>query len=234
MRLLDSTLRFPSPLSVDGFMPLAIGGDLSVERLILAYSNGIFPWQDEPLVWYSPHPRSVVFPHDFKASKSLKKSVRNKGFLLKIDSDFRGVMRCCKETKRRGEDSSWISDYFIESYCELHNVGLAHSFEIYAKSDCNLVGGLYGVSLGAVFMGESMFAKVSDASKVAFFYLVEFCKKFNFDFIDAQVQNPHLSSLGAIEISKIEYLSLLQNALQKPTLQCSWQSLADILLESMK
>lgn len=218
--ILDSSLVFPHPLESSGFEPLAIGGDLSVERLLLAYSNGIFPWQDEPIVWYSPEPRAILELGDFKLTKSLKKSIKNKNFLLKIDTDFTLVMQNCKEIKRKRESGTWISDYFIESYTRLHKLGLAHSFEIYQSSE--LVGGLYGVSLGGVFMGESMFAKVSDASKVAFFYLVEFCKAHNFDFIDAQVQNPHLQSLGVKEISKIEYLSRLESSLKKPTLQGKW------------
>ncbi|MWV61401.1 leucyl/phenylalanyl-tRNA--protein transferase [Helicobacter saguini] len=221
IRLLDESLYFPSPFNVDGFRPLALGGDLSVERLLLAYSNGIFPWQDSPIVWYSPNPRAILELNDFRLTKSLKKSIKNKNFSLKIDTNFALVMQNCKEIKRKNENSTWISDYFIESYTRLHKLGLGHSFEIYQGGE--LVGGLYGVSLGGVFMGESMFAKVSDASKVAFFYLVEFCKAHNFDFIDAQVQNPHLQSLGVKEISKIEYLSRLESSLKKPTLQGKWR-----------
>lgn len=220
MRILDNTLTFPHPLESSGFEPLAIGGDLSVERLLLAYSNGIFPWQDEPLVWYSPHPRAILQLQDFRLTKSLKKSIKNKNFSVRLDTNFTSVMRNCKEIKRKNEASTWISEYFIESYTRLFTLGLAHSFEVYLASE--LVGGLYGVSLGGVFMGESMFAKVSDASKVAFFYLVEFCKAHNFDFIDAQVQNAHLQRLGVCEISKVEYLARLESSLKKPTLRGAW------------
>ncbi len=222
---LDSALVFPNPALADGFEPLAIGGDLSAQRLLLAYASGIFPWQDNPIVWYSPDPRAVLFLEDFKLSKSLQKSIRNKGFTLRIDEGFADVISAC--AKRTNGESTWISAGFVEAYTRLFDLGIAHSFGIFqgdSLGEERLVGGLYGVSLGGAFMGESMFARVSDASKVAMYYLVEFCKAHKFDFIDAQIQNPYLQTLGVREIPRKKYLKMLRDALTKPTLQGKWHN----------
>jgi leucyl/phenylalanyl-tRNA--protein transferase len=198
---------------------VGIGGDLSSERLLLAYSNGIFPWfeNDEEILWWSPDPRMVLFPEKFKISKSLRQSIRNKGFELKIDFDFESVIHACSQIQRPEGEGTWITPGMHQAYMELYHKGYAHSFEIYQND--RLVGGLYGVSLGKAFFGESMFSKVSDASKVALYHLINFAKQNNFLFIDAQVETEHLKRMGAENISRTQFISLLRKSQQsKPIL----------------
>ncbi|MEI6433577.1 MAG: leucyl/phenylalanyl-tRNA--protein transferase [Bacteroidota bacterium] len=192
---------------------IAIGGDLSVERIICAYSQGIFPWfMEEGIVyWYSPDPRMVLFPEKFHKSESLNRILKSGKFSVRIDTGFEDVIRACASTKRTNEDGGWINESFTEAYHELYRRGLAHSVETYYRNE--LVGGLYGVSLGAAFFGESMFFRMPNASKVAFAALVEFCLQHGLTFIDCQVETSHLRSLGASTVSRTEYLKLLEKAL---------------------
>lgn len=201
-------LSFPDPLrhtSEEGIV--AYGGDLSPSRLMLAYRMGIFPWYsvNDPILWWSPNPRLILELDDFKLNRSLRKKIPQ--FEIRFDSAFSEVIRECATAPRRGQNGSWIVPEMIEAYENLHALGYAHSVETYQNGV--LVGGLYGVSLGKVFCGESMFAKVSDASKVALAVLVEYLKRLEFDFIDCQVPTEHLKSLGAKEISRTVFLERL-------------------------
>ena len=213
---------FPDPREAEDNFPLAFGGDLNPNRLILAYSKGIFPWynKNDPILWWSPNPRLVLYPDDFKLSKSLKRVIKSKKFEIRIDSNFRAVIENCSKVPRNGQNGTWIIPEVIDAYCNLFELGYAHSFEAYL--DGEVVGGLYGISLGKAFFGESMFAKSSNASKVAFSYLVDFLKDRDFDFIDCQVPTEHLKSLGAIEISRDRFLDELENTLTKPTSLGNW------------
>lgn len=201
-------LTFPDPrdASEDGIV--AYGGDLSPSRLIRAYQNGIFPWYgaDDPILWWSVDPRLILELKDFKLRPSLKK--RMKHFTYKFDTAFDEVMRECSKVPRLGQDGTWIQPEIIEAYTVLHGMGKAHSVEAYL--DGKLVGGAYGVVVGGVFCGESMFARVSDASKAAFAVLVEHLKHWGYDFIDCQVPTSHLKSLGAKEVAREYFLMRLQ------------------------
>jgi leucyl/phenylalanyl-tRNA--protein transferase len=201
---------------------VAIGGDLSVERLLQAYSQGIFPWfvEDEDFFWYSPDPRLVLLPGQYKTQDSLRRIIRKNLFEVRFDTDFGQVIRSCSLAGRPGQDGTWISCEFIEAYTELHRRGFAHSVETYHNG--NLVGGLYGLSIGAAFFGESMFFTMSNASKVAFQSLVEHCKQQEVKFIDCQVETSHLVSLGAGLIPRKDYLLMLEEAVKKPTLKGPW------------
>ena len=189
---------------------VAVGGDFHPQRLLNAYENGIFPWYIDEynyIHWFSPQKRMVLKPEDFKVSKSLKKSILNKGFVIKSNENFEEVIKSCANIKRKHEDSTWISDEFIEAYTNLHHLDIAFSIECYLNEE--LVGGLYGILIGDVFCGESMFAKVTDASKVAFYHLCQQAKQNGIKLIDCQVYNEHLASLGASEISRDEYFNFL-------------------------
>ena len=202
---------------------IAVGGDLSVNRLIQAYAHGIFPWfvNEDEFYWFSPDPRLVMFPEQFKISDSLRRIVKSDLFEVRFDTNFGKVIRACSAANRPGQDGSWISTEFIQAYTELHLHGYAHSVETYFKG--KLVGGLYGVSLGAAFFGESMFFSKSNASKVAFCSLVDYCKLHNFRFIDCQVATSHLVSLGAKPVPRKDYLEKLDEALKKPTVKGPWK-----------
>ena len=189
---------------------VAVGGDLHPQRLLNAYENGIFPWYIDEynyIHWFSPQKRMVLKPEDFKVSKSLKKSILNKGFKIKSNENFEEVIKSCANIKRKHEDSTWISDEFIEAYTNLHHLDIAFSIECYLNEE--LVGGLYGLLIGDIFCGESMFAKVTDASKVAFYHLCQQAQQNGIKLIDCQVYNDHLASLGASEISREEYFEIL-------------------------
>ena len=190
---------------------LAAGGDLSPERLLNAYSLGIFPWynEDDPILWWSPDPRSIVIPSKFTPSRSLKKAIRNSGIRVTTDTCFTEVMESCALPRKDGL-GTWINDDMIASYTELHNMGYAHSVECWL--DGELVGGLYGISIGRAFFGESMFSRVSNASKIAFAHLCSNLDESGFSIIDCQVHNPHLESLGAVEIPRSEFLTYLEDA----------------------
>jgi len=187
---------------------IAGGGDLSTKRLIAAYKQGIFPWyeEDQPILWWSPNPRSVIFPEQLRVSRSLRKTLRKNRFQVTLDQDFEQVIRACSGP-RIDSQGTWITPEMINAYVELHRQGLAHSVETWL--DGKLVGGLYGISLGRVFFGESMFSWESDASKVAFAHLCRQLHDWQFGLIDCQVPNEHIKSLGSVEIPLTEFKKLL-------------------------
>ncbi len=188
---------------------LVAGGDLTPERLIEAYSKGIFPWfeDDQPILWWSPAPRAVLYPAEFTPSRSLKKTLRKKTFTITFDTAFQEVISSCSKPRPSG-DGTWITADMMDAYTQLHQLGYAHSVEAWDGKE--LVGGLYGICLGSIFFGESMFSTKSDASKVAFCSLVEHCNLKNIDLIDCQVANPHLASLGAVDICRTTFKKHLQ------------------------
>jgi len=214
--------QFPDPRTADADGLLAAGGDLSLESLITAYSHGIFPWYDKhsPILWWSPDPRLVLFPSRFKMSASLKQRIRSGKFEVKTDCNFEAVIDHCAETRRKGQRGTWITDDMKKAYISLHHEGLAHSFETYHED--KLAGGLYGVSLGRAFFGESMFHLITDASKIALAALVNWSIGHDFHFIDAQQSTNHLKSLGAEEIHREEFLKLLTEAIQFSTVKGKW------------
>lgn len=220
--LLSDKIAFPPQHLAEKEGLLAIGGDLSEKRLLLAYQMGIFPWysQDEPIMWWSPNPRLVMYPQELKISRSLKKVIRRNTFTLKIDTAFDDVIQACAGVRRKKQDGTWIVDDMITAYRNLHDSGFAHSFE--AWKDDVLVGGLYGVSLGRCFFGESMFSYQSNASKVSLAFLVDFLLQRSFELIDCQVTTEHLLSVGAREIPRKQFLKELAAALKKPTLRGKW------------
>ena len=219
---LNSECVFPNPLLSEDNGLLAIGGDLSPNRLLEAYRNGIFPWynEGEPLMWWSLNPRMLLFPEEFRCSKSLKRCIKSGKYEVRIDTAFEKVMRQCATVERCGQDGTWITGEMIEAYTQLHEMGFAHSFEAYY--DDELVGGLYGVSLGAAFFGESMFARMADASKVCFATLVDFATCNDFIYIDAQQETEHLASLGAKCVDKEDFLAMLFLSNQRETLRGKW------------
>lgn len=209
MFILDHKIIFPPVDLANEEGVLAIGGDLSTNRLLLAYKSGIFPWynQDEPIVWYSPAKRMVLFPKELKISKSMRQVIRNEEYNLTFNLNFKEVITKCMQIKRKTQEGTWITNEMYVAYQELHKIGVAKSVEVY-QNDV-LVGGLYGVDLGSVFCGESMFSEKSNASKIAFIYLVKKLEKENYSLIDCQVYNEHLASLGAREIPREEFLKML-------------------------
>lgn len=210
MYFLTDKLEFPAPETANRFGVVAVGGDLSVERLMLAYRGGIFPWfnENEPIVWHSPKKRMVLFPGELKVSKSMRNILNRQVFAVTINRDFKSVIRHCREVERPDQDGTWITSEMVNAYCELHEHGHAMSVEVWLNDE--LVGGLYGVNLGAVFCGESMFSKLPNASKVAFIYLTTFLQANGCGLIDCQVYNPHLESLGAREIDRSDFLKMLR------------------------
>jgi leucyl/phenylalanyl-tRNA--protein transferase len=209
MYLLSSDLVFPPVQLADQDGVLAIGGDLSTERLLLAYKSGIFPWynQGEPIIWYSPNPRMVLFPENLKISKSMSQVIRKGEFTITFNQHFSEVISNCKNVYRQGQGGTWITNEMQLAYMQLHKKGIAKSVEVWLNNE--LVGGLYGIDLGHIFCGESMFSKVNNASKIAFVYLVQKLEKENYQLIDCQVYNNHLASLGAEEITRNEFLKFL-------------------------
>ncbi len=211
MNYLSAKLWFPNPNEADEDGLLAIGGDLSTERLLLGYHSGIFPWFDDaqPIMWWSPDPRMVLFPSNFKVSKSLQKTIHRNKFRVTFNTCFSDIIKNCSSIKRDGQAGTWITDEMLESYSELHQQGHVLSVEVWKGNE--LVGGLYGIDLPEkkVFCGESMFATVSDASKVGFYHLIEKLKSDNYKLIDCQMYTPHLESLGADEIPRKEFLNFL-------------------------
>jgi leucyl/phenylalanyl-tRNA--protein transferase len=201
---------------------VAIGGDLSVERLLQAYSSGIFPWfmEEDTVFWFSPDPRMILFPDQVKTSDSLMRIIRSNRFKVTFDTLFDQVIRRCASATRPGQDGTWISQEFIDAYNALHQKGYAHSVEVFYQDE--LIGGLYGVSLGAAFFGESMFYSAGNASKVAFHALVERCRQLGFSFIDCQMETDHLLSLGATLVERKKFLLLLEDSLKKETILGNW------------
>ncbi len=213
---------FPDPEEADSDGIIALGGDLSEERLISAYASGIFPWYSEgqPILWWSPDPRMILFPGKFKRSKSLRRTVNKNVFEVTFDKNFDEVIEQCAAVRENNFEGTWITEDMKEAYKKLHKSGYAHSVETW--KDGKLAGGLYGVSLGGVFFGESMFHLVTDASKVALWYLVELMLKWDFDFIDVQQETNHLKNLGAIPVERKKFLTLLKTSLKKPTKRGLW------------
>ena len=213
-------LIFPHPSLANEDGILAVGGDLSCERLLLAYRNGIFPWftEDDPILWWSPDPRCVLFPKDIKISKSMKKFLRKQLYEVTFDTCFKDVITMCAELRR---DNTWITSDIIDSYCKLHNLGFAHSIETWHEGA--LVGGLYGVSLGKCFFGESMFSVMENASKTALITLSQKLEEKDFLLIDCQVHSKHLESLGAVNIDRDKFLKYLERGLAHKTLRGNWE-----------
>lgn len=219
---LSDELSFPHPsLATEGGL-LAVGGDLRPQRLILAYSHGIFPWYSEgrPILWWCPSPRLVLFPDELHVSRSLRKKMRQRPFEITFDRAFDAVMDACAEVDRPGQDGTWITAEMRQAYIRLFEMGLAHSIEAWEGTE--LVGGLYGVSLGGTFYGESMFAKRTDASKVAFVTLVEQLQRWDFDLVDCQVVTEHLLRFGAREIELAEFLERLRQSVGRQTRRGPW------------
>ncbi len=206
---------------------LAVGGDLSVERLVSAYQQGIFPWYSEgqPILWWSPDPRMVLKPKDIKVSRSLAKTIRKKEFEVTFDQRFKDVITACSESrieKGQEQNDTWILNEMIAAYVQLHKAGYAHSVECWQEG--KLVGGLYGLAIGNVFFGESMFSRVSNASKIAFVSLAQEIEQWGFQLIDCQVYTSHLESLGASMISRKKFLNLLQQHASNHSTTSSWQT----------
>lgn len=220
-QLYDDEFRFPDPMDSEPDGLLAIGGDLSVQRLINAYATGVFPWYErKPILWWSPDPRTILIPNEFKISKSLKRVIRSGKFEVRMDTAFSRVIDTCGRISREGENGTWITTDMKQAYKRLFVLGVAHSVETYHNH--HLVGGLYGVSIGKAFFGESMFHTETDASKVAFAALSRWLFDRDFMFIDCQMHTDHLQSLGAMDIPKAEYLELLAKAISFPTLKGKW------------
>jgi leucyl/phenylalanyl-tRNA--protein transferase len=207
---------FPNPSYASNEGLLAYGGDLSPTRLITAYTKGIFPWYNEhdPILWWSPNPRFILEFDEFKLSKSLEKTIKKNLFEIKFDTNFRQVMIECSKIPRVGQKGTWILSEVIDAYCTLFDMGFAHSFEAYYEGE--LVGGGYGVDIGDIFCGESMFAKKSDASKVALYHLVQRLKTNGFRFIDCQIPTPHLKTLGAKEVCREDFLQWVKESINNP------------------
>ena len=211
MYYLSPDLFFPPVDQANRDGILAIGGELSSERLQLAYKSGIFPWFEdgEPIMWWSPNPRMVLFLDELIVSKSMRNILNRNIFKVTLNQNFRDVISNCQNVERDGQNGTWITNDMIEAYCKLHDLGMANSVEVWQNEE--LVGGLYGIDLGHVFCGESMFSIVSNASKVAFIALVNHLKKENYKLLDCQVYNPHLESLGCREIDRIDFMKILKS-----------------------
>ncbi|MDQ1276976.1 MAG: Leucyl/phenylalanyl-tRNA--protein transferase [Thermodesulfobacteriota bacterium] len=229
---LTEEIVFPPPrLASEGGL-LAVGGDLAPERLILAYRNGIFPWynEGEPILWWSPDPRFVLFPDRLKISRSMRGLLKKNLFTVTFDTSFREVIAACQETRRGRGEGTWITAAMTAAYIRLHELGLAHSVEAWREK--TLVGGLYGVSLGKCFFGESMFTQVPNASKAALITLVETLGRYDFRLIDCQVYTDHLRRLGAEMMSREDFLQVLREALAYETLRGNWRFLNNKSLSS--
>ncbi|HRX16844.1 MAG TPA: leucyl/phenylalanyl-tRNA--protein transferase [Spirochaetota bacterium] len=221
---LDDNLIFPDPNKAPADGLLAYGGDLTTDRLLFAYRSGIFPWyNEEPILWWSPNPRFVVFPDKVYVSRSMRKILEKNVFTITVDTAFEQVINNCADIPRAGQPGTWITEEMIEAYCRLFDEGYAHSFEAWKNGE--LVGGLYGLSMGSIFFGESMFTFASNASKAAFLSMASFVKKMGFSLIDSQVHTPHVETLGGESISRRKYLEILKNGLQQNDVTGSWSEL---------
>ena len=211
MHFLTKDIYFPPVEEASPEGILAVGGDLSIERLLLAYKSGIFPWfeEDEPILWWAPEERMVLFFEDLKISKSMRNVLNQNKFKVTFNTAFKEVISNCKKIVRKDQPGTWITDEMVEAYCKLHEIGVAKSVEVWLNNE--LVGGLYGVDLGHIFCGESMFSKVSNASKIAFIHLVKFLEQNNYRILDCQVYNDHLASLGCVEIDRDDFMMVLQH-----------------------
>ncbi|MBL7178760.1 MAG: leucyl/phenylalanyl-tRNA--protein transferase [Pseudomonadota bacterium] len=220
--LLSENISFPPPHFASKEGLLAVGGDLSQQRLLLAYRMGIFPWfsDDEPILWWSPHPRLVLYPEEIRVSKTLKKIIRKNTFHITMDSAFEQVIQSCAKIRIEKNEGTWIVQKMIDAYCKLHGSGFAHSVEAWYQGE--LAGGIYGISLGKCFFGESMFSRISNASNVTLVKLVEYLKALSFDMLDCQITTAHLLRFGAREIPRAVFLKQLKKSLTAPTLQGRW------------
>lgn len=216
-------LIFPDPRLAEPSGLLGVGGDLSADRLLLAYENGIFPWfsEGQPILWWSPDPRMVLYPDQLHVPRSLRKRMRRGDYTFTFDRSFGEVIRACSRSPRPGQEGTWITDEMVEAYEELHERGIAHSVE--AWQDGELVGGLYGVAIGRCFAGESMFTVAPDASKSAFVTLVEHLRDWGFTVVDCQVHTEHLERFGAIEVPRERFLEDLREARIPPVPQPVWR-----------
>lgn len=246
--VLDELQRidFPAPDESNADGIIASGGNLSPGMLLSAYSQGAFPWysENEPILWWNPNPRCVLFPEKLHVSKRMERTLRSGRFVIRSDSSFKAVIKNCAGIKRRHEEGTWIDDDIISGYCQLHELGWAHSIEAWLPADelgseiveqrgggglhfaddgMALVGGLYGISLGHCFFGESMFSKVADASKAAFISMVRVLSRAEIEIIDCQMTTPHLTSLGAEEISRTQYMHKLNELKSYPDLRGQWR-----------
>lgn len=221
-RLPESHL-FPPPDHAEPDGLLAVGGDLHPRRVLMAYAQGIFPWysEDDPILWFSPDPRFVMEPGALHVGRSLKKRIRRGDYEIRLDTAFTEVIRACRAAWRPGQSGTWITDDMEDTYNELHRMGFAHSAE--AWQDGELVGGLYGVAIGRVFSGESMFAQASDASKVAFVWLVRQLAHWNFDLVDCQIETEHLTRFGAQPMPRTDFLDRLNAGLRQPRQTMPWR-----------
>jgi leucyl/phenylalanyl-tRNA--protein transferase len=221
---LSDSLLFPPPALAREDGLLAVGGDLSVPRLLFAYQQGIFPWYSpgEPILWWSPDPRLVLIPEEFHLARRLARTIRQEVFRVTFDTDFERVIRACAQTRRKEGHGTWLDEAMISAYGELHDLGYAHSVE--CRQNGELVGGLYGVSLGAMFFGESMFSLVPDSSKIALAALVDRLRGWDFELIDCQVGTGHLQRLGAREISGAEFSTRLARAVAGPSRLGPWRN----------
>ncbi|MDP6979929.1 MAG: leucyl/phenylalanyl-tRNA--protein transferase [Myxococcota bacterium] len=213
---------FPDPRGADPATGLvAIEGDLAPERLLSAYAHGIFPWYNQaPILWFSPDPRMLLRFEDLRINRTLRKNLRRRRFDVRLDTSFSQVIRACAQVPRPGQEGTWISDEVIAGYEALHELGFAHSVEAFRED--RLVGGMYGVSIGAAFFGESMFASESEASKVAFVHLARQLEAWQFDFLDCQVHTEHTERFGARECSRDEFLAILDATLERETRRGQW------------
>lgn len=222
---LNTSSVFPDPSYANGEGLLAIGGDLSPERLLSAYSNGIFPWphgKEYPLLWFSPDPRTVLLPADFHISRSLKKLLKKCPFEVRFDTAFEQVMQACAAIKRKDEADTWITTEMTEAYTGLHHLGFAHSVECWREGV--LRGGLHGISLGAAFFGESLFSYEDNASKVALTALLQQLDAWEFHFVDCQMRTNLVVQFGALEWKRVHFIEMLNKALQLPTRRGKWNS----------
>lgn len=221
------SIRFPHPSTAMDDGLLAVGGTLSRERLLLAYTYGIFPWYNpgESILWWHPDPRFVIFTDSIKVSKSMRSYFNKEKYRVTFDTCFQDVMLQCKTVPRDGQQGTWISGEFIDAYTDLHEIGLGHSVEVWEGDE--LIGGLYGVSLGNVFFGESMFSKRSNSSKFALITLAKILRRRGFSIIDCQMPTDHLKSMGGEFISRKQFLHLLRLSSLQKTLHGSWKSLMD-------
>jgi leucyl/phenylalanyl-tRNA--protein transferase len=217
------SLAFPDPRLATDEGLLAYGGDLSSDRLMTGYKKGIFPWysQGDPILWWSPNPRLILYPNKFKVRKSFRRVLRSGKFTVTFDKKFPEVIKYCANVPREGQYSTWIVNEMIEAYIRLHEEGFAHSVEVYKEGE--LVGGLYGISFGKAFFGESMFSLVADASKIAFKALSDVLGSRGYDFIDCQMKTDHMVGLGAEVIERDLFLDALEEAIEKTTDFGSWQ-----------
>ncbi len=224
---LTDQLIFPDPSMADASGILAVGGDLSPERLQLAYEHGIFPWfsEDEPIIWWSPDPRFVLYTNKVHVSTTMRRILRQGRFRLTVDTAFEEVIKNCKQKERKGQEGTWITKGMQQAYTQLHHIGIAHSVEVWQEE--KLVGGMYGVSLGDCFFGESMFSHVSNASKAALIVLGQKLQQLGFRFIDCQVYTKHLKSMGAENIPRDQFLNEIKEGLKKKTLKGNWSQLPE-------